>query len=166
MLQMITIHLPSPLTAQKYRMELLYEGPHDDPCALGIKNCDPTVSPQFVKFKNFWFFIAFSPYTATRFSPNNAHPLPPGSTDDVRLQDGAHDRQRSVLCLRPRVLRDRCHGDEVQNYGAELHPREEGGPLRETHPTVSQKIFMSNIVSGSCLTDKIQTSCSLLLANV
>ena len=44
MLQMITIHLPSPLTAQKYRMELLYEGPHDDPCALGIKNCDPKVS--------------------------------------------------------------------------------------------------------------------------
>ena len=44
MLQMITIHLPSPLTAQRYRMELLYEGPHDDPCALGIKNCDPTVS--------------------------------------------------------------------------------------------------------------------------
>lgn len=43
LLQMITIHLPSPVTAQQYRMELLYEGPHDDPCALGIKNCDPKV---------------------------------------------------------------------------------------------------------------------------
>ncbi|XP_071481605.1 translation elongation factor 2-like [Diadema antillarum] len=41
MLQMITIHLPSPQTAQKYRMEMLYEGPHDDPVALGIKTCDP-----------------------------------------------------------------------------------------------------------------------------
>ena len=41
---MITIHLPSPVTAQKYRMELLYEGPMDDAAALGIKNCDPTVS--------------------------------------------------------------------------------------------------------------------------
>merc|ERR1711962_734766 len=41
LLQMITIHLPSPVTSQKYRMELLYEGPHDDPCALAIKNCDP-----------------------------------------------------------------------------------------------------------------------------
>merc|ERR1711962_1990655 len=40
LLQMITIHLPSPVTSQKYRMELLYEGPHDDPCALAIKNCD------------------------------------------------------------------------------------------------------------------------------
>nr|XP_054756306.1 translation elongation factor 2-like [Lytechinus pictus] len=41
MLQMITIHLPSPQTAQRYRMEMLYEGPHDDVLALGIKNCDP-----------------------------------------------------------------------------------------------------------------------------
>ncbi|XP_071953226.1 elongation factor 2b-like [Antedon mediterranea] len=40
LLQMITIHLPSPVTAQRYRMELLYEGPHDDPAALGIKNCN------------------------------------------------------------------------------------------------------------------------------
>jgi elongation factor 2 len=41
LLQMMVIHLPSPVTAQKYRMELLYEGPHDDEAALGIKNCDP-----------------------------------------------------------------------------------------------------------------------------
>jgi elongation factor 2 len=41
LLQMITIHLPSPVTAQKYRMEMLYEGPHDDDAAQGIKNCNP-----------------------------------------------------------------------------------------------------------------------------
>jgi len=41
MFQMIVIHLPSPVTAQKYRAELLYEGPHDDAACLGIKNCDP-----------------------------------------------------------------------------------------------------------------------------
>ncbi|VDK51962.1 unnamed protein product, partial [Gongylonema pulchrum] len=41
MLQMICIHLPSPVTAQKYRMEMLYEGPHDDEAAVAIKNCDP-----------------------------------------------------------------------------------------------------------------------------
>jgi elongation factor 2 len=35
LLQMITIHLPSPVTAQRYRMELLYEGPHDDEAAIG-----------------------------------------------------------------------------------------------------------------------------------
>lgn len=41
LLQMIAIHLPSPVTAQKYRMEMLYEGPHDDEVAVAIKNCDP-----------------------------------------------------------------------------------------------------------------------------
>lgn len=37
LLQMIAIHLPSPVVAQKYRMEMLYEGPHDDEAAMGIK---------------------------------------------------------------------------------------------------------------------------------
>jgi len=41
LLQMITIHLPSPVLAQKYRMEMLYEGPHDDEAAMAIKSCDP-----------------------------------------------------------------------------------------------------------------------------
>merc|ERR1712121_33100 len=41
LLEMITIHLPSPVTAQRYRGELLYEGPQDDEVAVAIKNCDP-----------------------------------------------------------------------------------------------------------------------------
>merc|ERR1719414_1677247 len=40
MLQMIVIHLPSPVTAQKYRAELLYEGPNDDEACTAVKNCD------------------------------------------------------------------------------------------------------------------------------
>lgn len=41
MLQMIVIHLPSPVTAQRYRMENLYEGPDDDAAAIAVKACDP-----------------------------------------------------------------------------------------------------------------------------
>jgi len=41
LLQMIAIHLPSPVVAQAYRCELLYEGPQDDEAAKGIKACDP-----------------------------------------------------------------------------------------------------------------------------
>jgi len=41
LLQMIAIHLPSPVTAQKYRMEMLYEGPLDDEAAVAIKTCNP-----------------------------------------------------------------------------------------------------------------------------
>merc|ERR1712135_49143 len=39
---MITIHLPSPVTAQKYRCEMLYEGPQDDEVAVALKACDPS----------------------------------------------------------------------------------------------------------------------------
>lgn len=41
LLEMMVIHLPSPVTAQKYRVETLYEGPMDDECAQGIRNTDP-----------------------------------------------------------------------------------------------------------------------------
>ncbi|CDO94230.1 unnamed protein product [Kluyveromyces dobzhanskii CBS 2104] len=42
LLEMIILHLPSPVTAQNYRAEQLYEGPSDDPACIAIKNCDPT----------------------------------------------------------------------------------------------------------------------------
>ncbi|KAI5298398.1 Transcriptional regulator, partial [Ascosphaera pollenicola] len=41
LMEMMVLHLPSPVTAQKYRAETLYEGPADDDCAIGIRDCDP-----------------------------------------------------------------------------------------------------------------------------
>jgi elongation factor 2 len=41
LLKMMIFHLPSPLEAQKYRVENLYEGPLDDMYAEAIRNCDP-----------------------------------------------------------------------------------------------------------------------------
>ncbi|CAG8617279.1 4641_t:CDS:2 [Ambispora gerdemannii] len=41
LLEMIVIHLPSPVTAQKYRDKNLYEGPADDECGIAIRDCDP-----------------------------------------------------------------------------------------------------------------------------
>ena len=41
LLEMMVIHLPSPVTAQKYRAETLYEGPPDDEACIGIRDCDP-----------------------------------------------------------------------------------------------------------------------------
>jgi len=41
LMEMLVIHLPSPITAQKYRVQNLYEGPMDDECAKGIAACDP-----------------------------------------------------------------------------------------------------------------------------
>lgn len=39
-LEMIVIHLPSPVIAQRYRVDNLYDGPLDDECANAIRNCD------------------------------------------------------------------------------------------------------------------------------
>ena len=41
LMEMMILHLPAPNTAQKYRMETLYEGPQDDENAIGIRDCDP-----------------------------------------------------------------------------------------------------------------------------
>ncbi|KAJ7745496.1 P-loop containing nucleoside triphosphate hydrolase protein [Mycena olivaceomarginata] len=41
LLEMVVLHLPSPATAQRYRVETLYEGPMDDESAIGIRDCDP-----------------------------------------------------------------------------------------------------------------------------
>jgi elongation factor 2 len=41
LLSMIVSKLPSPVVAQKYRTENLYEGPMDDTAATAMKKCDP-----------------------------------------------------------------------------------------------------------------------------
>ncbi len=41
LLEMIVVHLPSPVKAQGYRFNQLYEGPEDDPAAIAIRDCDP-----------------------------------------------------------------------------------------------------------------------------
>lgn len=41
LLEMLVFHLPSPVVAQKYRCEILYEGPTDDECAEAIRTCNP-----------------------------------------------------------------------------------------------------------------------------
>jgi elongation factor 2 len=42
MFLMIVVHLPSPVTAQRYRAAPLYEGPSDDLACVAMTNCDPT----------------------------------------------------------------------------------------------------------------------------
>lgn len=41
LLEMIVVHLPSPVKAQGYRFTQLYEGPEDDPAAIAIRDCNP-----------------------------------------------------------------------------------------------------------------------------
>eukprot|EP00056_Hartaetosiga_gracilis_P006226 m.94387 g.94387 ORF g.94387 m.94387 type:complete len:841 (+) comp12413_c0_seq1:127-2649(+) len=105
LLQMIAIHLPSPVTAQNYRMEMLYEGPKDDECAMGIKNCDPEAPlmmyvskmvPTSDKGRFYAFGRVYSGKIGTGqkvriMGPNYV----PGKKDDLFLKS----IQRSVLMM-------------------------------------------------------------------
>jgi len=105
MLQLITIHLPSPVTAQKYRAEMLYEGPADDEACMGIKNCDPCAPlmmyvskmvPSSDKGRFFAFGRVFSGKIATGMKcrimgPNFVH----GKKEDLYLKSV----QRTILMM-------------------------------------------------------------------
>merc|ERR1711981_298169 len=105
LLQMIAIHLPSPVASQKYRCELLYEGPMDDPCAVGIKTCDPKAPlmmyiskmvPTSDKGRFYAFGRVFSGQVATgmkaRIMGSN---FKPGKKEDLYVKN----IQRTVLMM-------------------------------------------------------------------
>merc|ERR1719193_986699 len=105
MLQLITIHLPSPVTAQKYRAEMLYEGPTDDEAFLGIKNCDPAAPlmmyvskmvPSSDKGRFFAFGRVFSGKVATGMKARIMGPnFVPGKKDDLYNKN----IQRTILMM-------------------------------------------------------------------
>jgi elongation factor 2 len=105
LLQMITIHLPSPVTAQKYRMEFLYEGPHDDEAALAIKNCDPSgplmmyvskMVPTTDKGRFYAFGRVFSGIVGTGMKARIMGPnYTPGKKEDLYLKS----IQRTILMM-------------------------------------------------------------------
>jgi len=109
MFQMIVIHLPSPVTAQKYRAELLYEGPHDDAACMGIKNCDPEAPlmmyvskmvPTSDKGRFYAFGRVFSGKVATGQKARIMGPnFVPGSKSDLYEKS----IQRTVLMMGGRV---------------------------------------------------------------
>merc|ERR1712147_174667 len=105
MLQLITIHLPSPVTAQKYRAEMLYEGPQDDVVAMGMKNCDPNAPlmmyvskmvPTSDKGRFYAFGRVFSGKVASGMKARIMGPnYVPGKKDDLYEKSV----QRTVLMM-------------------------------------------------------------------
>jgi len=109
MFQMICIHLPSPVTAQKYRAELLYEGPADDAACMGIKNCDPDAPlmmyvskmvPTSDKGRFYAFGRVFSGKIATGMKSRIMGPnFVPGKKEDLYEKS----IQRTILMMGGRV---------------------------------------------------------------
>eukprot|EP00899_Mesostigma_viride_P009973 jgi/Mesvir1/18978/Mv18943-RA.1 len=105
LLEMMIHHLPSPATAQKYRVENLYEGPLDDIYAQGIRNCDPNgplmmyvskMIPTSDKGRFIAFGRVFSGKIATGKKVRIMGPnYEPGTKKDLNIKAV----QRTVLCM-------------------------------------------------------------------
>jgi elongation factor 2 len=105
LLEMMVLHLPSPKTAQKYRVTFLYEGPQDDVCAQGIRDCDPkaplmlyiskmvptTDKGRFFAFGRVFSGTVFSGQKVRIMGPN----YKPGKKEDLSVKSV----QRTVLMM-------------------------------------------------------------------
>jgi elongation factor 2 len=105
LLEMIVLHLPSPKQAQRYRVTYLYEGPQDDACAQGIRECDPkgplmmyvskmvptTDKGRFFAFGRVFSGTVFGGQKVRIMGPN----YKPGKKDDLAVKNV----QRTVLLM-------------------------------------------------------------------
>jgi len=102
---MICIHLPSPVTAQKYRTDMLYEGPNDDAAAQAMRACDPNgplmmyiskMVPTSDKGRFYAFGRVFSGKIATGLKCRIMGPnYVPGKKDDLNEKA----IQRTILMM-------------------------------------------------------------------
>merc|ERR1719266_2946243 len=105
LLAMIVTKLPSPRTAQKYRVENLYEGPMDDEAAKAIRACDPKgplmmyvskMVPTSDKGRFYAFGRVFSGTIATGLKVRIQGPhYKPGGKEDLNVKSV----QRTVLMM-------------------------------------------------------------------
>jgi len=156
MFQMITIHLPSPVTAQKYRAELLYEGPHDDAACIGIKNCDPDAPlmmyvskmvPTSDKGRFYAFGRVFSGKVATGMKARIMGPnFIPGQKTDLYEKS----IQRTILMMGGRVeaIEDVPAGNICGLVGVDQFLVKTGTltTLKEAHNMKQMKFSVSPVV--------------------
>merc|ERR1719516_213483 len=156
LLMMIAIHLPSPVTAQKYRAELLYEGPPDDEACTGIKNCDPNgplmmyvskMIPTSDKGRFYAFGRVFSGTIATgqRVRIQGPH-YKPGSKEDLNVKN----IQRTVLMMgrSTEQIADVPCGNTVALVGIDQFLLKSGTltPLEDAHNIADMKYSVSPVV--------------------
>ena len=97
MLHLIVLHLPSPVCAQTYRIQHLYEGPQDDQVACSMKACDPQgevmiyISKKIPAQDGSRFLCFGRIFSGTIVSGVNVRILgpnyQPGSSSDVQIKN-------------------------------------------------------------------------------
>merc|ERR1711957_1078779 len=156
LLSMIVLRLPSPIEAQKYRVENLYEGPMDDEGASAIRACDPKgpmmmyvskMVPTSDKGRFYAFGREFSGTIATgqRVRIQGPH-YKPGSKEDLSIKNV----QRTLLMMGSRVdqIPDVPAGNTVALVGVDQYILKSGTltTIEDAHNITPMKFSVSPVV--------------------
>merc|ERR1712054_316387 len=156
LLSMICTKLPSPVVAQKYRVENLYEGPMDDTAASAIRACDPAgplmmyvskMVPTSDKGRFHAFGRVFSGTIATGSKVRIQGPhYKPGGKEDLNIKN----IQRTVLMMGRTVeqIADVPCGNTVALVGVDQYILKSGTitDIEDAHNIVAMKYSVSPVV--------------------
>merc|ERR1711862_420048 len=106
-LEMIVCHLPSPVQAQKYRVDTLYDGPLDDKTATAIRTCDTSPGAplcmyisKMVPTSDKGRFYAFGRvFSGTIASGNNVRIYGPNYVQGKKTELWVKNIQRVVIMM-------------------------------------------------------------------
>merc|ERR1712023_369147 len=153
---MIVSKLPSPVTAQKYRVENLYEGPMDDAAAAAMRACDPAgplmmyvskMVPTSDKGRFHAFGRVFSGTIATGSKVRIQGPhYKPGGKEDLNIKN----IQRTVLMMGRTVeqMGDVPCGNTVALVGVDQYILKSGTitDIDDAHNIKAMKYSVSPVV--------------------
>merc|ERR1712054_642637 len=156
LLSMIVSKLPSPVVAQKYRVENLYEGPLDDAAANAIRACKPEgplmmyvskMVPTSDKGRFHAFGRVFSGTIATGSKVRIQGPhYKPGSKEDLNIKN----IQRTVLMMGRTVeqIADVPCGNTVALVGVDQYILKSGTitDIEDAHNITAMKYSVSPVV--------------------
>merc|ERR1719386_138787 len=156
LLSMIVSKLPSPVEAQKYRTETLYEGPQDDDAAEAIRKCDPAgplmmyvskMIPTSDKGRFHAFGRVFSGTIATGQKVRIQGPhYKPGGKEDLNVKNV----QRTLLMMGSRVdqIPDVPAGNTVALVGIDAYILKSGTitTIEDAHNITPMKYSVSPVV--------------------
>jgi len=156
LLSMIVSKLPSPVTAQKYRVENLYEGPMDDTAANAMRACSPAgplmmyvskMVPTSDKGRFHAFGRVFSGTIATGSKVRIQGPhYKPGSKEDLNIKN----IQRTVLMMGRSVeqIADVPCGNTVALVGVDQYILKSGTitDIEDAHNITAMKYSVSPVV--------------------
>eukprot|EP01118_Nematostelium_gracile_P006536 TRINITY_DN20_c0_g1_i1.p1 TRINITY_DN20_c0_g1~~TRINITY_DN20_c0_g1_i1.p1 ORF type:complete len:839 (-),score=289.83 TRINITY_DN20_c0_g1_i1:83-2599(-) len=156
LLEMITVHLPSPKEAQRYRVELLYKGPLDDDTAQAIRECDPNgpfvmYIAKMIPTKDGSRFNAFGRVFSGTAKAGKCHVMGSnfemGKKDDLFL-DKSIQRVVIMMCGKPESVENVPCGNTAALVGVDSYLVKSGTVVsdRNSYPIVNMKYSVSPVV--------------------